>query len=154
VTVVPEKKQVRLRKKVVLRGRSAALRLFPSRHSCLASSVGSFSGLTLTPGTKSPHQTSRPSPCLTRGREVGLLARPLYPVGIEVAPGVFDLDRVAVETKRLLALRRPLKMNRASWPIAASRALTSGHRMALTVGIQVLHVATSPNSLPLVMERL
>jgi hypothetical protein len=36
------------------------------------------------------------------------LARELFPNGIEVAPGAFDLDHVAAETKRLLKLRRPL----------------------------------------------
>jgi hypothetical protein len=41
-----------------------------------------------------------------QGREVGLLARQLYPDGIEVAPGVFD--RVAAQTKPLLDLRLPL----------------------------------------------
>jgi Domain of unknown function(DUF2779) len=43
-----------------------------------------------------------------QGREVGLLVRRLYPDGIEVAPGVFEMNQVTTKTKRLLDLRRPL----------------------------------------------
>ena len=37
-----------------------------------------------------------------QGREVGLLAGHLFPNGIEVAPGDFNLDHVAAKMKRLL----------------------------------------------------
>lgn len=36
------------------------------------------------------------------------MARQLFPGGIEIAPGRFDLDRVVAQSKRLLNLRRPL----------------------------------------------